>query len=67
MPVGPRRPLPGGIGAPATRALTAAGYQTLEALIGVSEKKLLALHGVGPKAIRVLREKLAESGNDLTD
>jgi hypothetical protein len=63
----PGRPLPHGIGAPATRALTAAGYPTLDDLIGVSAKHLLSLHGVGPKAIRMLREELAESGNDLAD
>ncbi len=55
----PHRPLPDGIGAPATRALTEAGYPTLDALVGVSAKHLLALHGVGPKAIRVLRQELA--------
>ncbi|MEV6070359.1 DNA-binding protein [Nocardia sp. NPDC052001] len=55
-------PLPRGIGAPATRALTAAGYRRLEQLAGVSEAELLALHGVGPKAIRLLGAALAEQG-----
>ena len=67
MPAEPGRPLPGGIGAPATRALTAAGYATLNDLIGVSAKHLLARHGVGPEAIRVLRAELAESGKELAD
>ncbi|MCU1641865.1 MAG: hypothetical protein JWN03_2140 [Nocardia sp.] len=59
-------PLPRGIGAPATRALTAAGYHQLEQLAGVSADGLLALHGVGPKAIRLLREALAAEGLDLS-
>jgi len=63
----PRRPLPHGIGARATRALTEAGYPTMDDLIGVSAKELLALHGVGPKAIRVLRQELARSGDVLAD
>jgi hypothetical protein len=50
------------IGAPATRALTAAGYTRLSQLTQVSEAELLALHGVGPRAIRILREALAERG-----
>jgi len=57
--------LPKGIGAPATRALTAAGYMRLEQLDGVSADRLGALHGVGPKAVRVLREALAERGMAL--
>lgn len=57
--------LPRGIGAPATRALVGAGYVRLEQLDGVSADRLGALHGVGPKAVRVLREALAERGMTL--
>lgn len=57
--------LPRGIGAPATRALRAAGYTQLEQLVGVPERELAALHGVGPKAIRVLRTALDERGLSL--
>ena len=53
------------IGAPATRALTAAGYTSLTQLVGVSANALTALHGVGPKAIRILREALAAEGRSL--
>lgn len=49
-------PIPKAVGAPATRAFDAAGHRALEDLAGVSEKALLALHGVGPRAIKVLRE-----------
>jgi DNA-directed RNA polymerase alpha subunit len=58
----PGTDLPRGIGAPATRALTVAGYASLEQLAGVPEAELLALHGVGPKALTVLREVMAERG-----
>lgn len=54
--------LPKGIGAPATRALTAAGYERLDQLAGIPSAELLALHGVGPKAIRILGEALAAQG-----
>lgn len=57
--------LPRGIGRPATGALQQAGYTRLDQLDGVHAAELLALHGVGPRAIRVLREALAERGMDL--
>lgn len=50
------------IGRPARDALFEAGYTHLAQLTTVSEAKLLALHGVGPKAIRILRETLASKG-----
>ncbi|MFI1912108.1 DNA-binding protein [Nocardia sp. NPDC020380] len=53
------------IGAPATRALAAAGYRHLEQLAGVPEHELLALHGLGPKAIGILRQALTAQGLDL--
>lgn len=49
-------------GRPVQQALAAAGVVTLRDLTGWSEKELLALHGVGSKGIRVLREALAECG-----
>ena len=50
------------IGAPATRALAAAGVTRLSEVTGWSEAELLALHGVGPRAVRLLSEALAERG-----
>jgi hypothetical protein len=38
---------------PAQTALHLAGYYRLEQLTKVTEAELLALHGVGPKAIRI--------------
>lgn len=55
------------IGAPATRALTLAGYTRLSQLTQVAAADLLKLHGVGPKAIRILREALAAQGLSFAD
>jgi predicted flap endonuclease-1-like 5' DNA nuclease len=43
------------IGAPARRALAAAGITTWDAVDAASDRDLLALHGFGPKALRILR------------
>ena len=50
------------IGNPARSALAEAGITRLGQLTKISEKELLKLHGVGPKAIRLLREALAIRG-----
>ena len=50
------------IGAPATRALESAGYSHLEQLTKVTEAELSQLHGMGPKALGILRETLKEKG-----
>lgn len=55
------------IGAPATRALNAAGYHSIGDLDGVSRTELLALHGVGPRAIRILEETMRERALSLAD
>lgn len=46
------------VGAPATRALKAAGYQSLESLAGANQDELLHLHGFGPRAARIINEAL---------
>lgn len=51
--------LPREIGRPATRALLTAGITTLDDVAERSEQELLALHGVGPRAVRILMETLA--------
>ena len=53
---------PPGMSQPALRALLNAGYSSLEAVAAVSPKELLKLHGLGPKAIRLLRPALAAQG-----
>ncbi len=54
--------LPAGIGRPATNALTAAGYTRLDQLTTATEADILKLHGVGPKAVGMLRDALAACG-----
>ncbi|MFD2355738.1 DNA-binding protein [Nonomuraea ferruginea] len=50
--------LPKAIGRPTTRALANVGITTLDQVAGLSDTELNALHGVGPKAVRILRETL---------
>ncbi|MEV5612556.1 MmcQ/YjbR family DNA-binding protein [Streptomyces sp. NPDC052225] len=57
--------LPAGIGRPATRALLGAGLATLDLVATRTEAELLALHGVGPKAVRVLAAELEKQGRAL--
>ena len=57
--------LPRNIGAPATRALVAAGYTRLSQLANAPAAELGKLHGVGPKALRLLQEALKQQGLSL--
>lgn len=50
------------IGNPATNALHAVGITRLEQLAKVTETYLFNLHGVGPKAVRILKETMKEKG-----
>ncbi|WP_342543576.1 DNA-binding protein [Paenisporosarcina sp. FSL H8-0542] len=54
--------IPTSIGAPARRALVGAGYLQLEQLTKVSEAEVLKLHGMGPKALDIIRRALIEKG-----
>ena len=58
-------PLPRSIARPATRALESIGVTELNQLTDHSAQELLALHGFGPKALRILRETLGEHGLSL--
>jgi hypothetical protein len=53
---------PPGMGKVAPRELGHAGYTKLKHLTKVTEAELLKIHGVGPKAIRILREALKAQG-----
>jgi hypothetical protein len=55
------------IGKVAKRELANAGYTKLHQLTTVSSEELLAIHGVGPKAIRILGEALADQGLNYKD
>jgi len=57
--------LPKEIGAPATRALVAAGYTRLAQLANVPIAELRQLHGVGPRALTRLQEALEQHGMSL--
>ncbi|MFC7535168.1 DNA-binding protein [Actinoplanes sp. GCM10030250] len=50
------------IGRPATGALMSAGITTLAQVAAHRRADLLAMHGVGPKAIRILDAALEERG-----
>jgi hypothetical protein len=56
------RDFPPGLSRPALRALAGAGYTHLDQLAGASEAEILALHGMGPKGVDILRRALAEKG-----
>ncbi|MFT4224906.1 MGMT family protein [Micropruina sp.] len=55
------------IGAPATRALATLEISYLEQLLDRSPEELLAVHGIGPRAIEILEDALAEHGWRLRD
>nr|WP_042187226.1 MmcQ/YjbR family DNA-binding protein [Kibdelosporangium sp. MJ126-NF4]CEL17914.1 hypothetical protein [Kibdelosporangium sp. MJ126-NF4]CTQ90861.1 hypothetical protein [Kibdelosporangium sp. MJ126-NF4] len=57
--------LPAAIGRPATQALLRAGLTTLAQVATRTQHELLELHGVGPKAVRILDEALAQKGMAL--
>jgi hypothetical protein len=61
----PDNGLPRNIGAPATRALTAAGYTELRQLANVPASELKKLHGMGPRALKLLQEALEQQGMSL--
>ncbi len=61
----PAPDFPKGIGTPATRALIGAGYSRLSQLAGVPAGELKELHGMGPKALRILQEALGQAGQSL--
>ena len=50
------------LGRPANTALLQADITSLSTIANHSRKELLALHGVGPRAIRLLEAALTEHG-----
>ncbi len=53
------------IGAPAERAFASAGIKKLSDLTKWTEKDLLSLHGMGPKALGILKSALKSGGKSL--
>jgi predicted flap endonuclease-1-like 5' DNA nuclease len=59
--------LPDVIGRTAAHVLALNGLTTLAAVARTTRRELLALHGVGPKAVRILAEELARHGRSFRD
>ena len=58
-------PFPPGVSKPALRALASAGYTSVDQLANANERELAALHGMGPKALGILRSALIAKGKAL--
>jgi len=56
---------PTGVSGPALRALDSAGIRSIADLARWTEADLAALHGMGPKALDVLRSALEASGRSF--
>ena len=56
---------PAGLSGPALRALANAGITSVAQLTRWSETQLRDLHGMGPKALRQLRDAVRASGKNL--
>jgi hypothetical protein len=54
--------LPGGLAQPAQRALANAGIKNLKQLAKFSETEIKQLHGIGPNALKRLRNALKANG-----
>lgn len=55
------------LAAPAQRALAGAGYTRLDQLTNAREADISRLHGIGPNALRQLRDALAAQGLSFAD
>ena len=55
------------LAAPAHRALAVAGIQRLEQLTKFSEDEIKQLHGIGPNALKELRQALIARGLSFAD
>jgi hypothetical protein len=60
-------PLPAGLARPALRALASAGVTRLEHLTRLTEREAAALHGMGPRALGILKAALAERGSGFAE
>ena len=58
---------PKGMGQPALRALATLGISEVDQAAEFTERQLLALHGMGPKAIGILREALHAKGKSFAE
>ncbi|QDV68841.1 hypothetical protein Poly24_25540 [Rosistilla carotiformis] len=58
---------PKGIARPALRALVAAKLPSMDQLTTITEHELSQLHGMGPKAVNILRASLEAAGLGFRD
>ena len=58
-------PFPKGIPQPALRALASLGITRLGQVTRFTEAQLLALHGMGPKALGIIKAELRARGKSL--
>jgi predicted flap endonuclease-1-like 5' DNA nuclease len=69
MPKRTRKPVPPsfpkGVAAPAIRALKSVGITRLEQAAKFSSSELRSLHGIGPKAITIIKAALQAEGKSL--
>lgn len=61
----PASPFPPGVAAPAQRALASIGVTKVEQLARFTEAELAALHGMGPKALGILKATLRAMGKSF--
>ncbi|RAP76138.1 DNA-binding protein [Paenibacillus montanisoli] len=54
--------LPSGLAKPAQRALAGAGLRSMADISNLSESELSGLHGIGPKAVDLLRQAMKSKG-----
>jgi len=57
---------PKGVSKPALRALASVGITRLDQVTRFTETELLALHGMGPKAIGIIKAALLAKGKSLS-
>lgn len=51
---------PKGVASPGVQALNAAGLYAVSDLCKISEKELMALHGMGKKTVEVLKKEMEQ-------
>ena len=61
----PAAPFPPGVAKPAQRALASIGVTRLDQVSRFTREELAELHGMGPKALRLLEEALRKQGRSL--
>ena len=62
----PNDELPLKLAKPAQRALANAGITSLQQLATYSEQEIALMHGIGPNALRVIKQELKKHGLSFT-